>query len=210
MTSLQIIPMGPPGAGKGTQSRRIASKFDLTHIELGEILRSNKDMETPYGTPREYMEQGELVPDPVMNSLAEETISDADGFILDGYPRTQAQLDFLDEITTIDIVLHIDVSEEILVERLTGRRKCDNCGTTYHVEFNRPNTPGECDDCGGSLMQRDDDTPKTIRTRVRKYEKKTAEIIDLYQNRGSLVTIDGEQPPDAVWDDIHTAINAQK
>lgn len=201
--------MGPPGAGKGTQSRRIATEFDLAHIETGEMLRSNKDMETSYGSPREYMEKGEYVPDPLMNELVERVITDADGFVLDGYPRTQSQLDFLDGITEVDIVLYVDVSEEILINRLTGRRKCEDCGATYHVDFNSPNISGICDACDGRLIQRDDDTPNAIRTRVREYKEKTTEIVEVYRDRGTLVTIDGEQPPNVVWNDIRTAIRSR-
>lgn len=206
MTNPHVIVMGPPGAGKGTQSQKIATGFDLKHIETGAILRANKDMETEHGTPREYMDKGEYVPDQVVNAIVEEEIAEADGFVLDGYPRTETQVEFLDTITEIDIVLYLAVSEETLVQRLSNRRVCSECGATYHLEFNPPEQAGICDECGGELVQREDDTPEAIRTRVREYENKTVELLDLYRSRDVLVEIDGEPSPEEVWTGIEQAI----
>ena len=206
MANSRLIVMGPPGAGKGTQSQRIAEEFDLEHVETGDILRSNKDMETEHGTPREYMEKGEYVPDEVVNAIVEEELSDADGFVLDGYPRTKVQVEFLDEITEIDLVLYLAVSEETLVERLTNRRVCADCGSRYHLQFDPPEEEGTCEECGGELIQREDDKPEPIRTRIREYEDKTADLLDFYRSRDLLTEIDGEQPPDEVWADIEHEI----
>ena len=206
MANSRLIVMGPPGAGKGTQSQRIAEEFDLEHVETGDILRSNKDMETEHGTPREYMEKGEYVPDEVVNAIVEEELSDADGFVLDGYPRTKVQVEFLDEITEIDLVLYLAVSEETLVERLTNRRVCADCGSRYHLRFDPPEEEGTCEECGGELIQREDDKPEPIRTRIREYEDKTADLLDFYRSRDLLTEIDGEQPPDEVWADIEHEI----
>ena len=206
MANSRLIVMGPPGAGKGTQSQRIAESFDVKHVETGDILRSNKDMETEHGTPREYMEKGEYVPDEVVNAIVEEELSDADGFVLDGYPRTEIQVEFLDGITEIDLVLYLAVSEETLVERLTNRRVCAECGARYHLQFDPPEQEGTCEECGGELIQREDDKPEPIRTRIREYEDKTADLLDFYRSRDLLTEIDGEQPPDEVWADLEREI----
>ena len=162
-----VLLLGAPGAGKGTQSKRLAEEFDLEHVTTGDALRANKDMETEYGTPREYMEAGELVPDELVNEIVAEALSSADGYVLDGYPRNLSQAEYLLEITDLDAVLYLDVDESELVDRLTGRRVCDDCGANYHVEFSPPAEEGVCDECGGKLIQRDDDTEETVRERLR-------------------------------------------
>lgn len=208
MSTPHVVVMGPPGAGKGTQSKQLAAEYDLEHIETGSILRANKDVETEYGTPREYMETGEYVPDEVVNTIVKEELADADGFVLDGYPRTAEQVEFLDTITDLDVVLYLAISEETLVQRLTNRRVCDQCGATYHLDFSPPAKPERCDVCEATLIQREDDTPDAIRTRVREYETKTAAAVEHYRSRELVIEIDGEQPPDEVWTDIRQAINS--
>ena len=141
MSDPRVLILGAPGAGKGTQSKRVAEEFGVQHITTGDILRANKDMETDYGTPREYMDAGELVPDAVVNEIVEKEVGEADGFILDGYPRNLDQAEFLAAITDLDAVLYLDVSESELTRRLTGRRVCSECGDTYHVEFSPPDPP---------------------------------------------------------------------
>lgn len=207
MSTPHVVVMGPPGAGKGTQSQQVATELEIKHIETGAILRANKHVETEYGTPHEYMEKGEYVPDDVVNTIVEEELTDA-AAVLDGYPRTEAQVEFLDAITDLDIVLSLAVSEETLVQRSTNRRVCDQCGATYHLDFDPPEQSGICDACEGNLIQREDDTPEAIRTRVREYETKTVPLIERYRSRGLFVEIDGEQPPDDVWADIKQAIIA--
>jgi adenylate kinase len=204
-----VLILGPPGAGKGTQSDRIASAFDVDHVTTGDALRANKDLETDHGTPREYMEAGELVPDPVVNAIVEEALADADGFVLDGYPRNESQVAYLDDATALDVVLHLDVDRDELVRRLTGRRVCDECGRNYHVEFDPPAEDGVCDDCGGDLIQRDDDTEETVRERLRVFDDETQPVIDTYADRDGFVQIDGNRAPDEVWDDIRTAIERE-
>ena len=199
MTDPHILLLGPPGAGKGTQSTRLADEFDIEHITTGDALRANPDLETEYGTPREYMEAGELVPDPVVNEIVEAAIADADGFVLDGYPRNRAQAEYLADITGLDAVILLDVSESELVDRLTGRRVCSECGANYHVEFNPPAEAGVCDACGGELIQREDDTAETVRERIRVYEENTRPVVEYYDDRGELTRVDGEQSLDAVW-----------
>lgn len=207
MATDQVLLLGPPGAGKGTQSANIAEAYDLEHITTGDVLRARKDMETPHGTPREYMEAGELVPDPVVNEIVKAAIESADGFVLDGYPRNLDQAEYLDEIADLDVVIHLDVGRDELERRLTGRRVCSECGANYHVEYAPPEVEGVCDECGGELVQRDDDRPETVRERLRVYEETTAPVVDRYRRtHGSFVSIDGERPPDEVWRAIRSEL----
>ncbi|MFC7082434.1 adenylate kinase [Halorussus caseinilyticus] len=206
-----VLILGAPGAGKGTQSDRIVEEFGVEHVTTGDALRSNKQMDIghlglEYDTPGEYMDQGELVPDEVVNEIVEKALSDADGYVLDGYPRNLDQAEHLSDITTLDAVLYLDVDEDVLVERLTGRRVCEECGAAYHVDFNPPEEEGVCDKCGGDLYQREDDTEETARERIRVYEENTAPVVEFYDDVGSLVRIDGEQTPDEVWDDVKMAL----
>jgi adenylate kinase len=209
MENLHVLLLGAPGAGKGTQSKRLADEFDLEHVTTGDALRANKDMETEHGTPREYMEAGELVPDPVVNEIVAEALKTADGYVLDGYPRNLEQAEYLSEITHLDAVLYLDVDEEELVDRLTGRRVCSECGTNYHVEFSPPEEEGVCDECGGELVQRDDDTEETVRERLRVYRENTEPVVAHYRERDELVEVDGEGTPDEVFDEIVEALEAR-
>ena len=212
MSQSRLLILGPPGAGKGTQSGNIADEYDVAHITTGDALRANKDMDisemdTEYDTPREYMEAGDLVPDAVVNAIVDEALNSADGFVLDGYPRNLDQAEELEGMTELDVVLSLDVSREELVDRLTGRRVCDDCGTNYHVEFNQPETEGVCDGCGGELIQREDDNEESVRNRLDVFEENTAPVIDHYEDHDGFVAIDGEQTPDEVWADIRSAVD---
>jgi adenylate kinase len=206
MSQPKILLLGAPGAGKGTQSKNIVETHGVEHVTTGDALRANKDMETEHGTPREYMEAGELVPDPVVNEIVEAALEAAEGFVLDGYPRNLSQAEHLDEITDLDLVALLDVDRSELVDRLTGRRVCSECGTNYHVEFDQPEEEGTCDECGGELIQRDDDDEGTVKERLDVFEENTQPVIDHYEETGELVRIDGEQPPDEVWADLEGAI----
>jgi len=213
MSQLRLLILGPPGAGKGTQSANIADEYDVAHITTGDALRANKDMDisdmdTEYDTPRAYMEAGDLVPDAVVNAIVDEALNSADGFVLDGYPRNLDQAKELEGMTDLDAILSLDVSREELVDRLTGRRVCDDCGANYHVEFNQPDTAGVCDDCGGDLIQREDDDEESVRNRLDVFDENTAPVIEHYEDHDGFVAIDGEQTPDEVWADIDDAIVA--
>jgi adenylate kinase len=213
MSEPHVLLLGAPGAGKGTQSKRLAEAFDIEHVTTGDALRANKDMDishmdTEYDTPRAYMEAGELVPDAVVNEIVKTALQEADGYVLDGYPRNLDQAEYLSDITALDAVVFLDVSEGELVDRLTGRRVCDDCGANYHVEFSPPETEGVCDECGGDLIQRDDDTEETVRERLRVYEENTAPVVAHYRDEGVLVEVDGEGTPDEVFEAIREEVDA--
>ena len=206
-----ILILGPPGAGKGTQSDNIATEYGIEHVTTGDALRGNKDMdisdmETEYDTPRAYMEAGDLVPDAVVNAIVEEALSAADGFVLDGYPRTLEQAEELSGMTDIDVILSLEVSREELVDRLTGRRVCDDCDVSFHVEFDQPEEEGICDGCGGDLEQREDDRPEAVENRLDVFDENTTPVIEHYQDHDGFVTVDGEQPPAEVWGAIDDAV----
>jgi adenylate kinase len=211
MSNPHALLLGAPGAGKGTQSRRLVDEFGVEHVTTGDALRGNKQMDIShldleYETPGEYMDAGELVPDPVVNEIVKKALGDADGFVLDGYPRNESQTEYLDSITDLDVVLYLDVAEDELVRRLTGRRVCEDCGATFHVDFDQPEEAGVCDECGGDLYQREDDTEETARERIRVYEENTAPVVDYFRDKGVVVEIDGEQTPDEVWTDVRDAV----
>jgi len=211
MAQPHVLILGPPGAGKGTQSSKIAETFGVEHVTTGDALRANKDMDisdmdTEYDTPREYMEAGDLVPDQVVNAIVDEALSQADGFVLDGYPRNMDQAAELADMTDLDVVLSLAVGRDELVDRLTGRRVCDGCGTNFHVEFEPPAEAGVCDECGGELIQREDDNEESVNNRLDVFDENTAPVIDHYRDDDAFVEIDGEQTPDEVWADIEAAI----
>jgi len=206
MADPKILLLGPPGAGKGTQSANLVSEYGVEHVTTGDALRANKDLETEYGTPREFMEAGELVPDPVVNEIVETALSDADGFVLDGYPRNVDQAEYLADITDLDVVAYFEVADEELIDRLTGRRVCEDCGANYHVKYAPPEEEGVCDQCGGDLIQREDDTEETARERLRVFEENTLPVVEFYDERGALARVDGEQAPEDVWADLHATV----
>lgn len=198
MVDLRVLPLGPPGAGKGTQSRRIAERYDIPHLATGDILRENKDMETDHGTPREYMEAGKLVPDAVMKAVVEEALEGRSGFVLDGYPRTIEQARHLEGVTALDAILYFEVEREELIRRLTGRRVDPKTGRNYHVEFDVPDDPAIRD----RWIQRDDDKRDVVDTRLEEYESETEPVIEYYRGDDGFVTIDGHGSPEEVWDRI--------
>ncbi|RQH00432.1 adenylate kinase [Natrarchaeobius oligotrophus] len=207
MAQPRILILGAPGAGKGTQSAKISEAFDVEHVTTGDALRANKDMDisemdTEYDTPREYMDQGELVPDEVVNAIVDEALTQADGFVLDGYPRNLEQAEELEDMTDLDVVLSLDVSEEELVHRLTGRRMDPETGDIYHLEYNPPEDP----EVEARLEQRDDDTEETVRERLRVYRENTEPVIEHYDDEGVLERVDGEQAPNEVWADVKATI----
>ena len=212
MTDAHVLILGPPGAGKGTQSANIADAFDVEHVTTGDALRANKEMDISeydleYDTPAGYMDAGDLVPDVVVNAMVEKALSEAHGFVLDGYPRNLDQAEELEGMTDLDVILSLSVSTEELVDRLTGRRVCSECGTNFHVDFDPPEEAGVCDECGGELIQREDDNEESVRNRLDVFADNTEPVIEHYRDHDGFVEIDGEQTPDEVWADIEAAVD---
>ena len=208
---MNIILMGLPGAGKGTQASEIVKKFPIPHISTGDMFRKAIKDETDLGKEaKSYMDRGELVPDEVTVGIVKERISEDDakkGFLLDGFPRTIDQAESLSQIMSeldreIDAVINIEVPEEELMNRLTGRRICEKCGTTYHLVFNPPKVDGICDIDGGKLYQREDDNPETVSNRLSVNVKQSKPILEYYNNRGVLKNIDGSKDIDEVTNDV--------
>jgi len=210
-----IVLLGPPASGKGTQAARLKEMLDLPHVASGDLFRENLKNETELGQKAKvYMDRGELVPDDVTIAMVMERLSRpdcADGALLDGFPRTIAQAEALDQALAqqghgISIVPYIAVPDEVLIERVSGRRLCRLCGESYHVRFNPPKQPGVCDKDGGELYQRDDDKPETVRKRLQVYWEQTSPLIDYYRDQGVLVEVDGDQPIDDVTADLRSAV----
>lgn len=210
-----IILLGPPGAGKGTQAEKIVAERDLTYISTGAILRSAVKAETTLGRKvRQFMDQGKLVPDELVVEIVKDRLMEADcanGALLDGFPRTVVQAVFLDKVLPdiqagIDRVLSIEVNEEELVERLTGRRVCSDCGANYHVKFKPPKVRNVCDQCGGDLYQRDDDSLETVKERLEVYKNQTEPLIKFYEKQGVLSAIDGNQDIDTVFKQVDSIL----
>ncbi len=197
---MNIILLGPPGAGKGTQAKRLIDKYGIPQISTGDMLRAALKAGTPLGLEaKKYMDKGELVPDSVVIGLVKERIQQDDcakGYMLDGFPRNVSQAEALDGMLgqlgqKIDHVVCIEVPNDELVERLTGRRTCRECGAGYHVKFDPPKKDGTCDKCGGELYQRDDDNVQTVTSRLKVYSDQTEPLINYYDNQSKLRRIDG-------------------
>ena len=212
---MNLVLLGPPGAGKGTQAARIVEKYAIPHISTGDIFRKNIKEGTELGKKaQEYMNKGELVPDSLVIEIALDRLNEDDckvGFLLDGFPRTVEQAEALDAYLAdkgqqVDKVLDMDVKKEILMERLTGRRVCKDCGATYNVVGMPPKKEGVCDVCGGELVVRKDDIPETVRHRLEVFHQETEALKGFYQKLGKLRLIEGNQPIEDVTRDIMTAL----
>lgn len=213
---MNIVLLGPPGSGKGTQAELLEERLSIPHVSSGDLFRHNLSHETELGLQaKKYMDRGDLVPDDVTIAMVRERLEQPgceEGVILDGFPRTISQAEALDDILddlgrSLDGVISIEVGEEEVVRRLSGRRVCRECGATYHVEFNPPQQSGVCDECGGELYQRDDDKPGTVRNRLEVYDKQTAPLINYYREAGLLYPVDGEGNIEAVNDVLMAVIN---
>ncbi len=216
---MNLILLGPPGAGKGTQAEKISAHYAIPHVSTGDIFRENLRKGTELGLKaKEYMDRGELVPDEVVIDIVKDRLSTPDcrgGFILDGFPRTVAQADALKDMLSslgmhIDHVINIQVPQDVVVKRLTARRTCSSCGSVYHLLYNPPQEEGVCDECGGELYQRDDDSRETVLSRLEEYEKKTQPLSEYYRREGLLRDIDGSAEPGGVFEEIRAVIEEKK
>ncbi|MDQ0215731.1 adenylate kinase [Oikeobacillus pervagus] len=208
---MNLVLMGLPGAGKGTQAEKIVEKYGIPHISTGDMFRAAMAEGTDLGLKaKSFMDKGELVPDEVTIGIVRERLAKDDcqkGFLLDGFPRTVAQADALENILAdfgkkIDYVINVAVDKDILMERLTGRRICKDCGATYHLVFNAPKNEGVCDRCSGELYQRADDNEETVQNRLDVNLKQTQPLLDFYSEKGYLKDINGQQDIDKVFEDI--------
>lgn len=215
---MNIVFMGPPGAGKGTQAEKIVSEFKIPHISTGDAFRLAMKQETPLGIEaKSYVDKGLLVPDDITIGIVRERLAQPDceaGFLLDGFPRTISQAEALDEIVasldrSIEHVINLTVDRSLLLARLTGRRICRSCGATFHVLFNPPKVENTCDKCGGELYQRSDDTEEKVGTRLDEYMNKTAPLLAYYESKGVLRQVDGEQDIDKVTADVYAILRGQ-
>ncbi|MBD3273948.1 MAG: adenylate kinase [Candidatus Marinimicrobia bacterium] len=208
---MRLILLGPPGVGKGTQAKLLSQHYDIPQISTGDLLREAVSEGTELGKQaKKYMDQGDLVPDDVILGMVEETLQSdkcSDGFILDGFPRTVPQAEGLTAIMKkldiqLDGVVSLEVDDQIVIDRLSARRTCVDCGAIYNVRTNPPEEEGVCDKCGGELILRDDDQPETIKNRLDVYKKQTEPLVDYYDNKGLLVSIDGSKGIDEIQNEI--------
>lgn len=216
---MRAVLLGAPGAGKGTQAKILASEIPgMPHISTGDILRQSVAEETELGREvKAYMDAGKLAPDHLLIALVRDRISRPDcakGFLLDGFPRTLAQAEALEAMLgeldqRLDVVFNIDVAGDVLIERLTGRRSCPDCGAVYHTRDNPTVTGGTCGDCGGALVQRSDDTPATVERRLEAYESQTKPLIQFYKGRDILVSIDGARAVEEVASQVRELVKSR-
>ena len=211
---MKIVMLGAPGAGKGTQAKMIAERYHIPHISTGDIFRMNIKNGTALGKEaKTYMDAGKLVPDELTVKILLDRVADGDckdGYVLDGFPRTIPQAQVLTEALNklsdrIDYAVNVDVPDENIVRRMSGRRSCPSCGQVYHVTHMPPQTENVCDKCGAALVQRDDDKPETVENRLKVYHEQTQPLIEYYEKAGVLKNVDGTQDKDAVFAQI-TAI----
>jgi len=216
---VKMILLGPPGSGKGTQAKMISAQLGVPQISTGDMLRAAVQEGSPMGLKaKALMDKGALVPDEVVVGIVRERLGKVDcgrGFILDGFPRTVAQADALEETLKnlgkdLDQVISLEVDREAVVERIAGRRTCRECGKMYHVKFEPPRTEGRCDSCAGDLYLRDDDREETVRKRLGVYQEQTAQLIDYYRNKKLLCEIDGMQEIGKVQDQILSVLGCRQ
>ncbi|MBQ4416394.1 MAG: adenylate kinase [Butyrivibrio sp.] len=206
-----IVMLGAPGAGKGTQADLICAEYNIPHMSTGDIFRANIKNGTELGKrAKSYMDKGELVPDQLTVEILLDRVAQDDckeGYVLDGFPRTIPQAEVLDDAlgklsAKVDYAINVDVPDDAIVARMSGRRSCPDCGTVYHIVYNKPAKEGTCDKCGASLVQREDDAEETVRNRLKVYHDQTAPLIDFYEKKGALRTVDGTQDMKQVTDNI--------
>ena len=209
---MNIILLGPPGVGKGTIASKLSKKMEVPHIATGDMLRENVAKKTGLGLKaKNYMDKGLLVPDELVIEMIKERLKRKDckkGFILDGFPRTIKQGDEISNAAKIDKVVNLQASGDIIVKRLSRRRVCSQCGFIYHLDFIKPNREGFCDKCSGTLYQREDDKPETVKKRLKVYEEQTEPLINYYQDKYLLVDVDGSGKPEEVFELVEEAFSS--
>jgi adenylate kinase len=219
MMPVKIVLLGPPGAGKGTQAKSISNRYSIPHISTGDIFRKNISEGTPLGIEAKgYIDKGQLVPDEVTINMVKDRLTWEDcknGYLLDGFPRTVVQAEALQEFLAsrdekLDTALSIEVPSKFILERMTGRRVCLSCGASYHVKFNPPAKAGMCDVCGSDIVQRKDDTEETVSERLDVYERQTQPLIDFYNNKNLLSTVDGTKAINEVFESICNILGSAK
>lgn len=218
MSELNILIMGGPGAGKGTMSAKIVGKYNVCHISTGDIFRSEIGNQTELGMmAKSYMDKGLLVPDEVTNQMVKSYLENLEdkknGFLLDGYPRTIDQAKAFDALSegsdlAIDTVIAMELDFSVLSGRITGRRLCRNCGEIYHMVTKPPKQEGVCDNCGGELYQRKDDTEESLKVRLDEYSRQTEPVLDFYEKKGLVKHINADQPIEKVWQDVQAALES--
>ena len=218
MSELNILIMGGPGAGKGTMSAKIVEKYNVCHISTGDIFRSEIGNQTELGMmAKSYMDKGLLVPDEVTNQMVKSYLENLEdkknGFLLDGYPRTIDQAKAFDALSegsdlAIDTVIAMELDFSVLSGRITGRRLCRNCGEIYHMVTKPPKQEGVCDNCGGELYQRKDDTEECLKVRLDEYSRQTEPVLDFYEKKGLVKHINADQPIEKVWQDVQAALES--
>ena len=215
---MKLIIMGPPGAGKGTQAALIKAEYQIPHISTGDMFREAIKNETPLGMEaKSYMDKGQLVPDSVTIGLVKERLAKPDcqeGFLLDGFPRTIPQAEALNEILKeldikLDAVVNIDVDDSVLIDRIVGRRVCPICKAGYHVKYLQPKVEGVCDECGGQLVQRKDDTEETVKNRLEVYANQTKPLLEFYESYGLVKSIDGIGEIDVIFNNIKLSLEVK-
>jgi len=208
---MKIIMLGAPGAGKGTQAKKLAERYSIPHISTGDIFRANIKNGTELGKKaKSYMDEGELVPDDLVVDLVVDRFKNPDcanGYVLDGFPRTIPQAEALDTALnaigeTVDFAINVEVPDENIINRMSGRRACVGCGATYHIKYNPTKVEGICDSCGEKLILRDDDKPETVKNRLSVYHEQTQPLIDFYKKKGVLAEVDGTKDMDDVFNAI--------
>ena len=216
---MNLLIIGAPGVGKGTMSNLLIEDYKLVHVSTGDMLRAAIKNETPVGTlAKQYMDKGQLVPDEVIHDIIVERLSQDDiksGFLFDGYPRTLAQAIDLDKILSelnmkIDAVLNLQIADEVVVKRITGRRTCSNCGSIYNIYFGAPKVENICDKCGSALTMRSDDNEESLKQRLQEFHKNTQPVIDYYENAKLVFNVNGDQTIDGEYGDIKKVLEGLK